>query len=116
MRVVAMLCMAMTVLFCLQFTVATIDRFAHATDTPHEATELAGVVTHGDHQHASDDDDGASGDLVDHEHIDEGHSNTMPIARAAMPAPAAAAFPRVIARGWHLAAQAGSPDRRPPRA
>ncbi|PZQ14320.1 MAG: hypothetical protein DI565_12945 [Ancylobacter novellus] len=116
-RVVVMLCMAMTVAFSLQFSVAAVDHFAHATDTPHAATELAGTVTYDDHQEAADNDGGADrGGFVDHAHLDEGHSNAMATARSIMCAPISAACSGVVARGWALTAQAKSPDRRPPRA
>lgn len=108
-----MLCMATTVAFSLQFAAAAVDHFAHATDTPHVASELAGPVTY------TGGDDGRTDDrsaFVDHAHLDEGHSNAMPIARPVMSAPVSSPYSRVVARGWGLTAQAGSPDRRPPRA
>lgn len=115
-----MLCMAMTVAFALQFSVAAVDHFAHASDTPHAATELAGAVSHDAQTQAEAADDRNDArdrtGFVDHAHLDEGHSNVMPLARAVMCAPAASSCQSMLARGWILSEQAASPDRRPPRA
>lgn len=117
-RVVAMLCVVMAVVFALQFSAAAVDHVAHATETPHAATEVAGAVTYDDHSQASLDDDAATdrSGFVDHAHLDEGHSNAMPIARPALCAPVSSECSGVVARGWMLTKQASSPDRRPPRA
>lgn len=44
MRTIAMLCVAITCVFCLQTTVIALDRLEHALEIEHDANQVAGTV------------------------------------------------------------------------
>lgn len=114
-----MLCMAMMFAFTCQFAFAVVDHVAHATDTPHAASDLGGAVVikaSSDQQAPSEDGSAADNGFVDHAHLDEGHSNAMPISRLSICAPISRSCSRIVTPGWVLSEMVGSPDRRPPRA
>ncbi len=43
-KVIAMLCVAVMCVFCVQMTIITVDRIEHALEIDHHATDLAGAI------------------------------------------------------------------------
>ncbi len=55
-RLAAMVCIAVTCLFCVQVTIAHLDRIEHALGIDHDAVPMAGPVHHHhDHHHDASD-------------------------------------------------------------
>ncbi|MBN8956859.1 MAG: hypothetical protein J0H17_09825 [Rhizobiales bacterium] len=57
-KAIAMLCVAISFVFCVQMNVIMLDRLAHALGIDHSVNALAGSVIAVDQQHDHDQDDG----------------------------------------------------------
>jgi hypothetical protein len=62
-RFAAMACIAVTCLFCVQMTIAHLDRVEHALGIDHDAVPMAGPVHHHHHHHHHDASDTTDNDF-----------------------------------------------------
>lgn len=75
-RFVALICVMLACVFCVQAVVAHIDRVEHSLNIDHHANEIAGFVV-GDHSHDDDDAPADASHAVSHVHVGDGSSSTV---------------------------------------
>ncbi len=75
-RFVALICVALACVFCVQSVVSHIDRVEHALNIDHHANELAGFVV-GDHSHDDDEPQKDGSHALSHVHVGDGSSSAM---------------------------------------